>query len=77
MTILRERRTALGLSISKFAQQIGINSTQLTAYELRSLKVAPHWRKILAENLNADESELFDREGFAIKKRQLKISGAV
>ena len=68
MTILREKRTALGLSITKFAQKLGINPSQLTAYELRNTKVAPHWRKVLADSLNVDESELFDREGFATNK---------
>lgn len=65
MTLIRERRKAMRLSIFDVALGTKVREAHVSAIENRKIVAFPRQRKVLANFYKVEESELFESSGFA------------
>ena len=65
MTKLRNVRKKIGMSLSAFSHDIGINYSFVCQVERGEIKVSPKWQAAIAERLELSVETLFNEKGFA------------
>lgn len=66
--VLREAREALGLSVRRLAQRVGVHHASLSRIEAGERRPTPETLQLLAAALEIDEADLFALAGYRLPK---------